>query len=46
MREAGAIIAGGHTVTDAEAKYGLAVSGLIDPEDLDQRGRPPGDLLC
>jgi selenide,water dikinase len=46
VREAGAIIAGGHTVTDAEPKYGLAVSGLIHPERiLTKGGARPGDLL-
>jgi selenide, water dikinase len=38
VREAGAIIAGGHTVTDAEPKYGLAVSGLIHPERILTKG--------
>jgi selenide, water dikinase len=46
VREAGAIIAGGHTVTDAEPKYGLAVSGLIHPARiLTKGGARPGDLL-
>lgn len=31
MLEAGAAPAGGHTVQDEELKYGLAVTGLIDP---------------
>jgi len=44
--EAGAIIAGGHTVTDEEPKYGLAVSGIIHPERiLTKGGARPGDLL-
>lgn len=29
--EAGAIIAGGHSIDDAEPKYGMAVVGLVDP---------------
>lgn len=46
VREAGAIIAGGHTVTDAEPKYGLAVSGLMHPARiLTKGGARPGDLF-
>ena len=29
VQEAGAIIAGGHTIQDDEPKYGLAVTGLV-----------------
>ena len=32
--EAGAITIGGHTVEDDEPKYGLCVSGFIDPKDV------------
>ena len=32
--EAGAVLAGGHTVQDEELKYGLAVTGLIDPAHI------------
>ena len=43
---AGAVILGGHTVRDAEIKYGLSVTGLVDPEDLlTNAGARPGDLL-
>lgn len=46
VREAGAVIAGGHTVTDKEPKYGLAVTGRIHPEQiLTKAGSVPGDLL-
>jgi len=34
VAEAGAIIAGGHTVQDEEPKYGLAVTGVIHPERI------------
>ncbi len=32
IQEAGAVLAGGHTVLDDEVKYGLSVTGIIDPE--------------
>ncbi len=34
VREAGAIIAGGHTIDDAVPKYGLCVSGFIHPNEV------------
>jgi selenide,water dikinase len=44
--EAGGVIVGGHTVTDKEPKYGLAVTGLVRPDRfLTKRGARPGDLL-
>lgn len=44
--EAGAVIAGGHTVTDDEPKYGLAVTGLVHPERIFTKGgAKPGDVL-
>jgi selenide,water dikinase len=46
VKEAGAVIAGGHSVTDKEPKYGLAVTGLVDPADIKTKGGSrPGDLL-
>src|ERR687886_1051113 len=30
--EAGVVVAGGHTVTDDEPKYGLCVSGMVHPQ--------------
>ncbi len=46
VREAGAVIAGGHTVTDREPKYGLAVTGLVHPERVFRKsGAQPGDAL-
>ena len=36
--EAGACIAGGHTVIDSEPKYGLAVAGLAKPDRLLRKG--------
>ena len=44
--EAGAVIAGGHSVRDAEIKYGLAVTGKIDPNAMVRNGgAKPGDRL-
>src|SRR6476620_7080535 len=34
VREAGGVIGGGHTVTDPEPKYGLCVTGLVDPTQV------------
>jgi selenide, water dikinase len=46
VAQAGAVIAGGHTVTDKEPKYGLAVTGMVHPEHiLTKGGAQPGDLL-
>jgi selenide,water dikinase len=45
-QEAGIVIAGGHTVTDDEPKYGLVVTGKIDPRQvLTKAGAQPGDRL-
>ena len=44
--EAGVTIVGGHTVDDDEPKYGLAVTGLVDPKRfLSTRNGSPGDVL-
>ena len=46
VSEAGAVIIGGHTVDDDEPKYGLAVTGLVDPARLVSTvGARPGDQL-
>lgn len=46
VREAGAILAGGHTIRDAEPKYGLAVVGTVHPEHIwPKAGARPGDVL-
>ncbi len=43
---AGCALAGGHTVDDPEPKYGLAVTGLVHPDDLvTNAGAQPGDVL-
>ncbi|MBE0501523.1 MAG: selenide, water dikinase SelD [Desulfuromonadales bacterium] len=46
VHEAGAVIVGGHTVDDDEPKYGLSVTGLVDPARLiTTAGARPGDRL-
>jgi selenide,water dikinase len=45
-REAGVVIAGGHTVRDKEPKYGLVVLGFVDPRRMFSKGGlKPGDVL-
>jgi selenide,water dikinase len=45
-REAGVVIAGGHTVKDKEPKYGLVVIGFVDPRRmLSKGGLRAGDAL-
>jgi len=45
-REAGVVIAGGHTVKDKEPKYGLVVIGFVDPHKaMTKGGLKPGDAL-
>lgn len=44
--EAGAVLAGGHSVEDDEFKYGLSVSGTIDPDHMaTNKGLRVGDQL-
>jgi len=46
VAEAGGVIAGGHSVNDKEPKYGLAVTGLVDPRKIKTKGGArPGDIL-
>ena len=45
-QEAGCLIAGGHTVDDKEPKYGLAVVGLVEPDQqVTNAGAKAGDVL-
>ena len=45
-REAGVVIAGGHTIQDKEPKYGLVVIGFVDPHKaMTKGGLKPGDVL-
>lgn len=46
VREAGAFVGGGHTIDDAEPKYGLAVFGTVHPDRINRNaGAKPGDVL-
>ena len=46
VAEAGGIVAGGHTVVDAEPKYGLCVTGRVHPDHvLVKGGLRPGDRV-
>jgi selenide,water dikinase len=46
VREAGGMLAGGHTIRDPEPKFGLAVIGIANPDRLLRKGGArPGDVL-
>lgn len=46
VREANAVVAGGHTIKDNEPKVGLAAVGLVHPDQLlPKAGARPGDVL-
>jgi selenide,water dikinase len=46
ITEAGAVLAGGHTIDDDEPKFGLAVNGIVHPDKFwTNTGAKPGDLL-
>jgi selenide,water dikinase len=46
VKEAGATMAGGHSIEDKEPKYGLAVTGVARPSDIVYNaGARPGDML-
>jgi selenide, water dikinase len=46
VKEAGAVVVGGHSIEDPEPKYGLSVTGLVEIEKLiTGSGARPGDLL-
>ena len=46
VREAGAVIAGGHSISDPEPKYGLSVTGTVDVDRIIRKsGALPGDKL-
>ena len=46
VAEAGGVVVGGHSVVDKEPKFGLAVTGMIDPKIVKRKGGArPGDIL-
>lgn len=46
VKEAGAVLVGGHSVQDDEPKYGLCVSGFVHPKKIFRNyGCRPGDVL-
>lgn len=46
VKEAGAVLAGGHSVQDDEPKYGLSVTGYVHPDKIFKNcGARPGDIL-
>lgn len=46
VKESGAVIVGGHSIKDKEIKYGLAVTGVIDPNKIiSNGGAKPGNRL-
>jgi selenium donor protein len=45
-RAAGVAVIGGHTIKDAEPKYGMAVTGIVDPKRIvTNAGARPSDAL-
>lgn len=46
VKEAGALLVGGHSIEDNEPKYGLSVSGIVHPNQVwTNIGAKPGDVL-
>jgi selenide,water dikinase len=46
VSQAGASVVGGHSIKDDEPKYGMAVTGLVDPHRIvTNAGGQPGDVL-
>lgn len=46
VKEAGAVLVGGHSIQDDEPKYGLCVSGFVHPDKIYKNfGCKPGDML-
>lgn len=46
VREAGATLVGGHSIDDPEPKFGLAVTGIVHPDQVKKNaGAHPGDSL-
>jgi selenide,water dikinase len=46
IAEAGAVVAGGHSVSDKEPKYGMAVTGMVELDRIKTKSKSkPGDIL-
>ena len=46
VKQAGAVVAGGHTIIDPELKFGLSVTGLVHPDRVVRNSTAkPGDKL-
>ncbi len=46
LKEAETLLVGGHSIEDAEIKYGLSVTGFVNPADIKtNRGAKAGDAL-
>jgi selenide, water dikinase len=46
LREAGCVLLGGHSILDPQPKFGLAVTGVVDPTVMFTNARArPGDVL-
>jgi selenide,water dikinase len=46
VREAGAVVVGGHSIIDPEIKYGLAITGVVHPDQIIRNvGARDGDAL-
>ena len=44
--EAGGTLAGGHSIADSDVKYGLSVTGIVNPNKIyTNNGAKPGDAL-
>ncbi len=46
IKEAGAVLVGGHSIDDQEPKYGLSVTGIVHPDKFWKNvGAKPGEVL-
>ena len=46
IKEAGGVLSGGHSISDADIKYGLAVTGIVNPQKIYRNNTPQaGDAL-
>jgi selenide, water dikinase len=46
LREAGCVLLGGHSILDPQPKFGLAVTGVVDPTEMFTNAQArPGDVL-